>query len=303
MSRRQEVGVGLLLLAGAAATGFLAVQMGAMSWFPDRIDVTAPAVDVAGLQEGYVVTTQGVPIGKVGAIERVDGAVVVHLVVERSAGVRSDVTPRIRAKSLLGEKYVELAPGGQEAPLLENGDVIAPIREQFEIDELVDLIGPVVAAFDPATLADLAEAVKAMHEQDPERFGRMLADLEVVMANGRIASEELPALVREGRATLAQARVTLGTVDARAMELEDALSRADGLLANLEAGASNVPATVDEAHQALVEARALLAKLDGATVDLETILHNFSTLDPAAIERLLRDEGIRVRFAGRGEKR
>lgn len=303
MSRRQEVGVGLLLLAGVGATGFLAVQMGAMSWFPDRLDVTVPAVDVAGLQEGYVVTTQGVPVGKVGPIARVDGQVVVHLLVERSAALRSDVKPRIRAKSLLGEKYVELVPGNGDGPLLATGDVLAPMGQQFEIDELVDLIGPVIAAIDPSILAGLAEAVKEAYDRDPDRFDRMIGDLEVALRNGRAASDELPALISEGRDTLAEARVTLRTVDARAVELESALARADRLLADLEGGAVQVPQTVEEARLALIDARALMAKVDGATVDLQTVLHNFSTLDPGALEHLLRDEGIRVRFAGREEKR
>ena len=303
MTRRQELGVGLLLLAGAGATAFLAVQMGAMSWFPDRIEVTAPAVDVAGLQEGYVVTSEGVPVGTVGPIVRTDEGVVVHLILERSARVRSDVKPRIRAKSLLGEKYVELVPGDRGAALLEAGDALRPIGEQFEIDELVDLVGPMLRAVDPSVMAELAAALKEAHDRDPERFARMFADLEVLLANGREASTELPDLLREGRATLAQARVTLSTVDARATELEGTLARADRLLGDLEAGAADVPATLAEARQSLIEARALLARLDGATVDLETVLRNFSTLDPAAIERLLRDEGIRVRFAGRNEKR
>ena len=65
MSRREEVGVGLLLLAGLGATAFLALQTGALSSWGDRVEVTAASSDAAGLQEGDPVA-RGQVIGYVG---------------------------------------------------------------------------------------------------------------------------------------------------------------------------------------------------------------------------------------------
>jgi phospholipid/cholesterol/gamma-HCH transport system substrate-binding protein len=302
VSRREEVGVGLLLVGGLAATAFLALQTGALSSLGDQVEVVAEADDVAGLQQGSVVSAMGVPVGKVAAIELHGDTVKVYLALRPDAEIRSDARPRIRARSLLGEKYVALDPGSRTAPLAADGDELPSIPPQYEVDELVDALGDLLRSVDPAVLSEIGRSLAEALERDPERVWRMLEDLEGLLGNARTASEDLPMLVADARATLGAARVTLGTVDARAREAQETIARADAVLAKLDAAAEPMPATVAEARLALVEARGVIEKLDGATSELDQVLTNLEAFDVERIESMLRDEGIRVRLSGRRDK-
>jgi phospholipid/cholesterol/gamma-HCH transport system substrate-binding protein len=296
---RRDLAVGCLLLVALVVAAGLAAFAGAFrqSWWV--VDVRVPAEDVAGLQEGADVAVVGIRVGSVSALELEHDRAWIHLSLDESAQLRKDVTARVRARSLLGEKYLELVPHDPTAPLLVDGDVLAPIGPQTEIDELVEVLAPLVKALDPAAVHDLADAAARAVREDPDRVGRMLADLEVLLEHTATASAELPALAAEGRSTLALARRTLGDVDARAVEARGTLARADRALERLEAGAEPLPATVAEARAAIAEVRALVAELGGSTDELDTILSNLSEVDLQAVETLLRDEGVRIRLRDR----
>ena len=303
MARKEEIGVGLLLVGGLAATGFLALQTGALSSFGDAIEVEAKGSDAAGLMTGSKVMALGVEVGEVTGIDLEEGRVVVRMSLDPAAEIRVDAQPKIRSRSLLGEKYVEIDPGSPTAALLADDDELREIPPQFEVDELVDALGDLLRTLDPALLGDLGQIFSDLHESDPERLGRMVDDLERLVHNARLASEDLPVLVADARTTLGVARVTLASVDARANEAKDTLARADALLVKLDQAADPLPETIAEARQALIEARAVIAKLDGATDELDAVLANLESFDVDKVESLLRDEGIRVRFAGRGKAR
>jgi phospholipid/cholesterol/gamma-HCH transport system substrate-binding protein len=296
---RRDLAVGCLLLVALVVAAGLAVFAGAFrqSWWV--VEVRVPAVDAAGLQEGADVAVVGIRVGQVTRLELEHDRAWLHLALDEDAQLRKDVTAQVRARSLLGEKYLELVPHDPAAPLLEDGDVLAPIGPQTEIDELVNALAPIVEAVDPALVAELAEAAARALREDPDRVGRMLADLEVLLHEGAAASRELPALAAEGRSTLALARRTLGDADARLVEAEQTIVRADRLLARLETTAAPLPETVDEARAAIADVRALVQKLGGPTDDLDRLLSNFSELDLEEVQRLLRDEGVRIRFSGR----
>ncbi|MEQ1565235.1 MAG: MlaD family protein [Myxococcota bacterium] len=284
--------MGLLLLAALAVTAGLALQVGALSSWGDRIEVVVPAPDVAGLQEGAVVSSLGVPVGTVRELRLAGREVRVVLALDPDAGLRADVVPRIRARSLLGEKYVELDPGTALGPLLADGDTLQPLVPQFDVDELVEVVGPLGQSMDPTLFRAVAVELNALLERDPERLERMASDLEVMLANGRLASGHLPELVVEARATLADVRRVTATA-------EGGIARADALLIGLE----HTPETAEEARLALGELRATLAELAGTQERLDQVLTNLSGLTPEEVERMLRDEGIRVRLAGRPPER
>ncbi len=305
MSRRQDIAVGCLLVVSLGAAAVMATFAGAFQGGWRSVDVLVPAEDVGGLQQGADVAVVGIRVGRVERLELRGTEAWIHARIDESAGLKKDVTARIRARSVLGEKYLELVPGpaGEPgAPLLADGDVLAPVGPQVEIDELVTALGPLVEAVDPALVRELAAAAAEAMREDPERVSRMLADLELVLDRAATASEELPALATEGRATLALARRTLGHVDDRAVQAEAALGRADRVLAELEAASAPLPATVTEAKAAIADVRALVAELDSATDALDHILANFSELDEERLVHLLRDEGVRVRFSKQRRK-
>src|SRR5688572_23900110 len=123
-----------MIVSLAVAAGMTYMLGGLETWRGGAVLVTVPFEDAAGLKTGAEVAIAGVEVGKV------TGLAVDH---DRAVGtlrlwtpVRADVGVRIRQKSLLGDKYVELVPHSRDAALLVTGDVLPVVGPQTEIDEL-----------------------------------------------------------------------------------------------------------------------------------------------------------------------
>ncbi|MFT6816419.1 MAG: phospholipid/cholesterol/gamma-HCH transport system substrate-binding protein [Myxococcota bacterium] len=298
-SRKYELGVGLLLVGAAAVLGVMALQLGALTGFGESVDVETRFTDVGGLQSGASVAVAGVQIGTVTSLDIDFDRAVVGMSIDPEAGIRQDATAQVRARSVLGEKYVEIVPHSREAGILQDGDTLQAGPEQTEIDELVSSMGPLVEAIDPVVFQRVLGSLASALEDDPERLSRMLANADTLLANGAQASLELPALMSEGRATLGSLRGTLGRADRAVAKLDALLVDADAVLADVGAATDTLPALADEATMTLREARALVAGFETTKSAVDEVLAGFEGFDKWEIRRLLREEGILVRLRSR----
>lgn len=300
----QLVGCGLIVVVALVilAATLLFVSGGSRA-LRDRVDVTVDVPDAVGLPKGAVVAVAGVSVGEVTDLS-VHGAMArVSLALDPSAGLRRDASVRIRARSVLGEKYVELTPTSDSAPLLVDGDQLASGPDQTEIDEIVDALGPLVAAIDAEALGESFRAVTELLREDPERLERMLENADRALQNGADASEDLAGTLHQARSVLGRANTTLDGLDARVAHAGRVLEHADRLLTELDAAAEPLPETVAKANAALDEARAAIRPLAGASEDLARVLETLEGFDEDTIRRLLREEGVRVRLFGSGTRK
>lgn len=299
---RYELGVGILVVAAGGLLAFLALQAGAIRRFgDDSIAVTAVLPDVAGLSEGAAVSIAGVPVGRVDHLVVDFDRARLEISLDADAGVRRDAKVALRARSVLGEKYIELIPQTRDAPLLVAGDELTADHGSLEIDQLVTRMGPVLDAVDPADLALVVRSLTDAVKDDPERPKRMLADAEVALHNVAVASAQLPALVGEAHATLAAVRQT--TADARPV-----LARVDGAVARLDALVASVPpeklpALLDEVTAAVKDGRAILVKLDTATGDVTQLLDRVNGITRADVLQVTQEEGVYIRLFPRKKEK
>ncbi len=304
-SLKQEVGVGLLVTGAAILTGWMAIQAGAVG-LGDRVEVTATFDNVVGLSQGAAVMVAGVEVGKVTALSAAFNRAEVALSLDPEAQVRQDVHAVVRARSLLGEKYLELVPISQDAPLLQDGGVIAITRSATEIDEVVTGLDPLLDLVEPDRLQAAFDQILAMVESDPERPERMVEDLEVTLRNLRTLSDEAVGTGRDAKALVREARALVAELDGTSDQLGPMIARAERALADLEEAAADLPAataqlqpTLDEANAALADLRSGLAPITDDPARLALILENLSEIDKWELRRLLREEGIKVRLAPR----
>ncbi len=204
-ARRHEIAVGLLLAAAIAVLAFMAIQVGSFQGFGARVRVEAAFEDVSGLEHGAWVTQAGVAIGRVEEMVLDGRRARVILALDPEVDVRKDARVAIRARSVLGEKYVAVIPG-EAAARVVTGDVLQSDGRRVEIDDVVNAMGPMLEAIDPDALAAALGAVADALQEDPERLARMLANADVTLANVAEASRELPGLAQETRAAVAEAR-------------------------------------------------------------------------------------------------
>ncbi|HJN78295.1 MAG TPA: MlaD family protein [Myxococcota bacterium] len=296
-TKKHEIGVGLLVIGAALLLGFMAIKVGAIGSLGERITVVAVFDDAAGLKQGAAVTVAGVEVGRVESLEVDFDTARVTLTVDPAAEIREDVVVAMRARSVLGEKYLEILPQSREAPLLQDGAVITETHGQYEIDQFVTGLEPLVQSLDPAEIDAMLQPLVTAMKEDPERPARMLNDLEATLANLREASEEAPALVREARATMAEVRAT-------SSEARGAVARADAVLADVEEATAELPGTMeripgllDDAQATLADTRVAVRTLNDSSQSLAKVLSNFEDIDKWELRRLLREEGIVVRLS------
>jgi phospholipid/cholesterol/gamma-HCH transport system substrate-binding protein len=297
---KHEIGVGVLMVASLGLLSWMSLQVGALDgWGVETLDVEVRLPDAAGLEAGAVVKVAGVEVGAVDQVTVDHDMAVLSLSLFASAQLREDAVAQVRARSLLGEKYLALMPASRDAPLLEDGSTLERSLPITELDELVNALGPMVRGPGGEELGEALEVIAAAVNKDPQRVERMLVDLESTLHSAAEASAALPGLVSDTSATLASVRGAVA-------EARPAIRRADRVLQDLEPAAQKLEPTIDEVkglasdtRATVGELRAVIDTLDDSTDELETILANLSEIDRQELERLLRDEGIRVRFFGR----
>jgi phospholipid/cholesterol/gamma-HCH transport system substrate-binding protein len=287
-------------VGAAGLLAFMALQIGALRSFGKTIEVKAAFSDAAGLSEGAVVSVAGVSVGRVESLRVESGGAMAVLSIDADAGLREDVRLAVRARSVLGEKYVELTPMGDTAPILKDGGKLVSVGSGVEIDQLVTSLGPLVDALDPAALAILTDALKA----DPERATRMLNDAERLLHNAAVASDALPEIAEKARSTLAsveatsdQARPLLTHADQAITQVEGTVTRADALLASVSP--AEVDALFDDLSAAAKEGRVVIEKVNRNSGKVERLLDKADGFTRKDWLRITQEEGILIRLSPR----
>lgn len=135
-----ETAVGLFVVAGMAALFMLAMQVSNLSmWQGKGYDLIAYFENIGGLKVRAPVTLAGVTIGRVAAIEldksRYEAKVTLRID-PRYDNLPRDTSASIYTAGLLGENYVALEPGGEEA-FLRPGDEIKLTQSAVILERLI----------------------------------------------------------------------------------------------------------------------------------------------------------------------
>ena len=138
---RTDIIVGIFVLAGAICLGYLAIRLGKVELFgATGYVVYADFSSVAGLKVGDPAEIAGVRVGKVESLGLADDRARVALRVDSQVKLQDDVIASVRARGLIGDKFVLITPGASD-------NIIAPggkIRETESPQDITDLIGKFV---------------------------------------------------------------------------------------------------------------------------------------------------------------
>jgi phospholipid/cholesterol/gamma-HCH transport system substrate-binding protein len=138
---RTEIIVGVFVLAGLVCLGYLAIRLGKVELFGTQgYVVFADFVSVAGIKLGDPIEIAGVRIGKVEAIGLADDRARLTLRVSEAIKLQEDVIASVRARGLIGDKFVLVTPGASDKIIAPGGK----IRETDSPPDIPDLIGKFV---------------------------------------------------------------------------------------------------------------------------------------------------------------
>jgi phospholipid/cholesterol/gamma-HCH transport system substrate-binding protein len=134
---RVNIVVGLFVILGIVALGYLSIQLGQVSFLGGRgYAVTVDFPSVGGLKAGSAVEIAGVEIGRVESIGLADYQARVTLRVHSGIKLQEDVIASIKTKGLIGEKYIRISPGGSEKIIQPNGR-IREVEAPVDFEELL----------------------------------------------------------------------------------------------------------------------------------------------------------------------
>lgn len=134
-----ETAVGIFVLIGIICVGYLTIRLGKMEWFgADYYSVSAQFQSISGLNTGASVEVAGVQIGKVDSIslDKEEMVAVVKMKIQKGVVLTDDVIASIKTVGLIGDKYIQLTPGGSDE-ILKPGDTIIETESAIDLEELI----------------------------------------------------------------------------------------------------------------------------------------------------------------------
>ncbi|MEE6262452.1 MCE family protein [Plantactinospora sonchi] len=260
--------VGLVVLVGVLLAAFRLDDLTALG---DR-SYRAAFRDASGLAVGNEVRVAGVRVGEVTEVELARGAagpyVRVRFQVDDDGirlGERTGAT--IRIKTVLGQKYLALAPAGP-GRLAEEAEI--PLDRTASPFDVMTAVTGLAGTLDEIDDKQLATAFTALAETFADTPGSVRSSLDGLSRLSRTVAER-DAQLRE---LLTRARSVTGVLAARDEEFRALVADGTALLAE-------VSRRRDAIHDLLVGTRDLAAQLSGLVAD------NRTTLEPTL--RQLRD--------------
>ena len=132
-----ELAVGLFIIAGVVCLVYLSIQLGKMEVVGKRgYDIYALFSNGGGLKTGSSIEIAGVDVGRVKSIALDNYQARVVLNFTEKVEIQEDAIASIKTIGLIGEKYVEITPGGSKKTI-EPGGRIRETQSAMDIEGLI----------------------------------------------------------------------------------------------------------------------------------------------------------------------
>ena len=138
-----ETKVGLLVLTGLLILIYLTLKVGTLGFGSGAgYQVQLMLDDASGLGKDSEVVVAGISVGVVESVELAEGRARLGLRIRESLRLPVDSSASLRTQGVLGEKYVEIRPGGSAQMLVEGG-TLRTGAPPGDLDRLVSSLGEI----------------------------------------------------------------------------------------------------------------------------------------------------------------
>ena len=243
MRNTLETRLGLFVALALIAAFIILEMVGGTRFFKRGYRVSALFNSVQELTIGSPVKMAGVPIGRVENVGFKDSKVEVSMKIDRGYTVKTDSKASIRFTGLMGQNFVAIDFGSENAPRVEDGQTIASVEQpdfnalMARLDEAATGIQNITKTFTGDKLDNLIGPLMNFIKDNRE-------PLTATIANFKSVSDQI-----------AQGKGTVGK-----------LIHEDALYNTALTTVSNVNQTVtqtgDEARQTLADARKIVARVN-----------------------------------------
>ncbi|MCY1023134.1 MlaD family protein [Pyxidicoccus sp. MSG2] len=264
--------VGLLVIAAGAflVTFVLFARKGGLS---DRESIVVWAYfrDASGLAVRGRVQIAGIPVGEIDAITLEGTRAKVFLRIRKDVDLREDAVVTKRSESLLGDYLLDLNPGTENAPVMEDNGQIRRVIDTAGMEAVFESLSQITADIQQVTgslrevlggekgqgslqrivenLVRLSDSVDATVRRNADRLDIIVGNVEGISEDVRSITQSNSAdvtrivdniemITRDVREVLASVKNIVGTGEGDVKEtvasLKETLNKLDGTLGNLE---------------------------------------------------------------------
>ena len=134
-----EIVVGMFLIIGFVAIGWLALQLGEVPLLTESKSYTLYAEfdNIAGVKAGADIQIAGVKVGTVKDLALSEDAYAkVAMQVDRDVEVPVDSIASVKSMGIIGDKFIQISLGGDEE-VFEEGGVITDTESAVDLESLI----------------------------------------------------------------------------------------------------------------------------------------------------------------------
>jgi phospholipid/cholesterol/gamma-HCH transport system substrate-binding protein len=305
-SRKMDALLGAIVLGVIALFVWLTFAVGGGA--PrDAVRYTLLFDSALGLHEDNTVAIAGVPVGVVDSIGIEGRQAKVVVALDPSVQLHKNARGAVRAKTLLGEKYVDLDPGEEPAAVLAAGETLEQNVPTVEIDTVIRSVSQLVASLNvitPPLETAVTRVDELLKEADNEKLS---AELTKTIADAGALIRETSALVQSSADDV---RVILRATREKGPPIYDQLAQAtarvDEVLAKIDTDRlghslervsptmDNIDAAVGDMRIAMADIKSASGRLENILVKVDRNLTRVEEINERSIREFLQVEGVRV---------
>ena len=227
-----------------------------------------------GLEPGNVVRFAGLKAGVITAVRPwTDDPTQIEVVMEVNdeVPVNSDSVAQLASLSALGQNYLEISPGTQSAPLLEDGATIRS-AETVSINDITK------------KLAEVADTANVVMTNFNAEFANMSSDIQLVLKNvqeltGETNQRNVEDLLANANGMVADLRPKLDRITG---QLNQTLEKVEKLTEDFRQVASRAETMVESANKTVEETREPikrdLAELERTLTEARILMQDMQAL-------------------------
>jgi phospholipid/cholesterol/gamma-HCH transport system substrate-binding protein len=136
---KMETTVGIFVVIGILCLGYITIKLGNLSLInSDTFSLYTKFISVSGLRTGNAVEIFGIEVGRVGnlSMDQDKQVAVVELKIKKDVVIYADSIASVKTSGLIGDRYVQISPGGAEEKL-NHGDSIIETEAPIDLQELI----------------------------------------------------------------------------------------------------------------------------------------------------------------------
>jgi phospholipid/cholesterol/gamma-HCH transport system substrate-binding protein len=137
MKLDKELAAGFFLLLGILSLVYISVKLGRLEVIGGKgYSLYAEFEKAGGIKPGAIVEIAGVKVGRIKSIRLVNYQALVEFTVSKDIEIQEDAIASIKTKGLIGEKYLQITPGGSDI-ILQHGGKIRETESAIDIEEII----------------------------------------------------------------------------------------------------------------------------------------------------------------------